>query len=82
MAVGKVTGSFEFCLNNCGAKMCIFIKDLLYSHENVMTKIPIQYNELTGLRISISDALHSAVCCCEIIFQSITCGGARSRSIH
>ena len=39
MAVGKVTGSFEFCLNNCGAKMCIFIKDLLYSHENVMTKI-------------------------------------------
>ena len=53
-----LTGSFQLCLNNCGAKMCIFISDLVYSYENVLTKIQNYYNELAGIKIYLSDALY------------------------
>lgn len=38
--------------------MCIFICNLVYSYENVMTKIQNYYNELDGIKIYISDALY------------------------
>ena len=38
--------------------MCIFTSDLVYSYENVLTKIQNYYNELAGIKIYLSDALY------------------------